>query len=49
MTAIRLFFPLATLGAGAILAALATHDTPRITGTVALIVTIAAFGAALLR
>ncbi|MET9705354.1 hypothetical protein [Streptomyces griseus] len=48
MTAIRLFFPLATLGAGALLAALATHDIPRITGTVALIVSIAALGLAIL-
>ncbi|MET9923435.1 MULTISPECIES: hypothetical protein [Streptomyces] len=49
MTAIRLLFPLATIGAGCILAALATRDIPRITGTVALVLTIAAFGAAILR
>ncbi|MFG2763132.1 hypothetical protein [Streptomyces rubiginosohelvolus] len=48
MTALRLLFPLATLGAGAILAALATRDIPRITGTVALIVSIAALGLAIL-
>ncbi|MFF2226268.1 hypothetical protein ACFVV7_23470 [Streptomyces globisporus] len=49
MTALRLLFPLATIGAGCVLAALATRDIPRITGTVAAIVTIAAFGAAILR
>ncbi|MEU3203551.1 hypothetical protein ABZ702_06640 [Streptomyces cyaneofuscatus] len=49
MTALRLLFPLATIGAGCILAALATRDIPRITGTVALVLTIAAFGAAILR
>ncbi|MDX2922539.1 hypothetical protein [Streptomyces sp. NE06-03C] len=49
MTALRLLFPLATLGAGAILAALVARDIPRITGTVALVLTIAAFGAAILR
>ncbi|MEU3976871.1 hypothetical protein [Streptomyces bacillaris] len=48
MTALRLLFPLATIGAGCILAALATRDTPRITGTVALILTIAALTLALL-
>ncbi|MFD3741606.1 hypothetical protein [Streptomyces sp. NPDC058629] len=48
MTALRLLFPLATIGAAGILAALATRDTPRITGTVALILTIAALGLAIL-
>ncbi|WP_371624067.1 hypothetical protein OG245_15250 [Streptomyces sp. NBC_01116] len=48
MTAIRLLFPLATICAGAALAALATRDTPRITGTVALVLTIAALAAAIL-
>ncbi|MFF9639408.1 hypothetical protein ACF1D2_33115 [Streptomyces bacillaris] len=49
MTALRLLFPLATIGAGCILAALATRDTPRTLGTVALVLTLAAFGAAILR
>lgn len=49
MTALRLLFPLATLGAGCILAAIVARDIPRITGTVAAIVTLAAFGAAILR
>ncbi|WP_228988610.1 hypothetical protein [Streptomyces sp. DH8] len=49
MTALRLLFPLATIGAGCVLAALATRDTPRITGTVALVLTLAALGAAILR
>lgn len=48
MTALRLLFPLATIGAGCVLAALATRDTPRITGTVALVLTLAALAAALL-
>lgn len=48
MTALRLLFPLATLGAGCILAALAAHAVPRITGTVALVLTIAALGLAIL-
>ncbi|WP_199842280.1 hypothetical protein [Streptomyces sp. CB02613] len=48
MTALRLLFPLATIGAGCILAALATRDVSRITGTVALIVSIAALGLAIL-
>ncbi|WP_181006511.1 hypothetical protein [Streptomyces sp. ZL-24] len=48
MTALRLLFPIATIGAGALLAALVARDTPRITGTVALIVTMAALGLALL-
>ncbi|MFJ6440247.1 hypothetical protein [Streptomyces sp. NPDC091649] len=48
MTALRLFFPLATIGAGCILAALATRDIPRTTGTVALVLTLAALAAAIL-
>ncbi|MFJ2848310.1 hypothetical protein [Streptomyces rubiginosohelvolus] len=48
MTALRLLFPLATIGAGALLAALVARDIPRITGTVALIVSIAALGLAIL-
>ncbi|WP_318196892.1 hypothetical protein [Streptomyces sp. MCL20-2] len=46
MTALRLLFPLATIGAAGILAAIAARDIPRITGTVA---AIAALGAAILR
>ncbi|MEU2143601.1 hypothetical protein ABZ741_04720 [Streptomyces globisporus] len=49
MTALRLLFPLATIGAGCVLAALVARDIPRIAGTVALVLTIAAFGAAILR
>lgn len=49
MTALRLLFPIATLGAGCILAAVVARDIPRITGTVALVLTLAAFGAAILR
>lgn len=48
MTALRWLFPVAALGAGAILTALAAHDIPRITGTVALTLTIAALGLAIL-
>ncbi|MCI4045113.1 hypothetical protein [Streptomyces sp. TRM75563] len=48
MTALRLLFPLATIGAGCILAAIVARDIPRITGTVALILTLAALGLALL-
>ncbi|MGW6652462.1 hypothetical protein ACWGA4_21920 [Streptomyces rubiginosohelvolus] len=48
MTALRLLFPLATIGAGCILAALVARDIPRIAGTVALIVSIAALGLAIL-
>lgn len=48
MTALRLLFPVAALGAAAILTALAAPDIPRITGTVALIVSIAALGVAIL-
>ncbi|RPK85087.1 hypothetical protein [Streptomyces sp. ADI98-10] len=48
MTALRLLFPLATIGAGCILAALVAHETPRLLGTVALVLTIAALGLAIL-
>ncbi|MFJ9573592.1 hypothetical protein [Streptomyces bacillaris] len=48
MTALRLLFPLATIGAAGILAALATRDTPRTLGTVALVLTLAALALALL-
>ncbi|MFD5975545.1 hypothetical protein [Streptomyces bacillaris] len=48
MTALRLLFPLATIGAGAILAAIVARDIPRITGTVALVLTLAALALALL-
>ncbi|WP_167405195.1 hypothetical protein [Kitasatospora albolonga] len=48
MTALRLLFPLATLGAAAILAALATHEVPRLLGTLALVLTLAALALALL-
>ncbi|GGY81281.1 hypothetical protein [Streptomyces nitrosporeus] len=47
MTALRWLFPLATLGAGAILAALAAHETPRILSTLALVLTLAALAAAI--
>ncbi|WP_159103697.1 hypothetical protein [Streptomyces anulatus] len=48
MTALRLLFPLATIGAGCILAALAAHQVHKILGTVALVLTIAALAAAIL-
>lgn len=48
MTAIRWLFPVAALGAGALLTALAAPDIPRITGTVAFVLTIAALGVAIL-
>jgi hypothetical protein len=48
MTALRLLFPLATIGAGCILAALAARDIPRIAGSVALVLTLAALAAAIL-
>lgn len=48
MTALRLLFPVAAVAAAALLTALAAPDIPRITGTVALIVTIAALGVAIL-
>ncbi|MFE7624644.1 hypothetical protein [Streptomyces sp. NPDC057509] len=48
MTAIGWLFPIAALGALTALTALATPDIPRITGTVALILTIAALGLAIL-
>lgn len=48
MTAIGWLFPVAALCAGAILTALAGPDIPRITGTIALIVSIAALGVAIL-
>ena len=48
MTAFGILFPLAALGSAAILTALAAPDIPRISGTVALIVTIAALGVAIL-
>ena len=44
-----MLFPLAALGALAGLCALALHDVPRITGTVALILTLAALGVAMYR
>ncbi|MEW2127086.1 hypothetical protein AB0891_25540 [Streptomyces sp. NPDC007259] len=48
MSALRWLFPVAAVGAAAILTALAVPDIPRITGTVALIVSIAALGLAIL-
>lgn len=48
MTALRLLFPVAAIGAAAILTALAAPDIPRITGTVALVLTLAALGLAIL-
>ena len=48
MTAFGLLFPVAAVGAAALLIALAAPDVPRITGTVALIVSIAALGLAIL-
>jgi hypothetical protein len=48
MTALRWLFPLAALAAAAILTTLTAHDIPRITGTVALTLTIAALGLAIL-
>ncbi|MFH9761334.1 hypothetical protein ACH4MJ_04265 [Streptomyces anulatus] len=48
MTALRLLFPLATIGAGCILAALAAHEVPRLLGTLTLVLTIAALGLAIL-
>lgn len=48
MTAFGLLFPVAAVGAAAILTALAAPDIPRITGTVAFIVSIAALGVAIL-
>ncbi|MEV6313377.1 hypothetical protein AB0M10_32910 [Streptomyces sp. NPDC051840] len=41
------FFPLAALGAVAILAALVAHEVPRILGTLALVLTLAALAAAI--
>lgn len=48
MTALRLLFPLATIGAGCILAALAAHEAPRLLGTLTLVLTLAALAAAIL-
>lgn len=48
MTAFGLLFPVAAIGAAAILTALAAPDIPRITGTVALVLTLAALGVAIL-
>lgn len=48
MTALRWVFPIAAIGAAALLAALAAPDIPRITGTVALVLTLAALGVAIL-
>lgn len=45
---LRVFFPVAALGSLLCLTALAAHDVPRITGTVALIVTLAALAVAIL-
>ncbi|WP_185993040.1 hypothetical protein [Streptomyces sp. 130] len=47
MTALRLLFPVAALGAAAILTALA-GPVPRRTGALALVLTIAALGVAIL-
>lgn len=47
MTAIRWLFPVAAIGAAAILTAVTAREVPRITGTVALIVTLAALGLAI--
>lgn len=48
MTALRLLFPLATIAAGCILAALVAHQVHKILGTVALVLTLAALGLAIL-
>lgn len=48
MTAFGLLFPVAAIGSAAILTALAAPDVPRITGTVALVLTLAALGVAIL-
>lgn len=48
MTALGLLFPLAAITGLLGLAYLATPDVPRITGTVALVLTIAALGLAIL-
>ncbi|MEU5716579.1 hypothetical protein AB0G71_12440 [Streptomyces sp. NPDC020403] len=47
MTALGWLFPVAALGAGAILAALIAHETPRLLGTLALVLTLAALAAAI--
>ncbi|MFW3474439.1 hypothetical protein ACN24M_24570 [Streptomyces microflavus] len=48
MTALRLLFPLAAIGSAGLLAALVAHQVPKILGTVALVLTIAALGLAIL-
>jgi hypothetical protein len=48
VTALVWFFPVAALGSAIGLCAVALSDVPRITGTVALIVTLAALGLAIL-
>ncbi|MEU0634345.1 hypothetical protein [Streptomyces sp. NPDC005989] len=47
-TVLGCFFALAAAGSLLALCAVVAHDVPRITGTVALILTLAALGAALL-
>ncbi|WP_326700221.1 hypothetical protein OG909_24810 [Streptomyces sp. NBC_01754] len=47
MTAVCWMFPVAALGAGAILAAFVAHEMPRILGTLALALTLAALAAAI--
>jgi hypothetical protein len=48
MTALLWLFPVAAVGSGSILAALVAHEMPRILTALALVLTLAALGAALL-
>ncbi|MFD4662474.1 hypothetical protein [Streptomyces halstedii] len=47
MTAIRLLFPVAALGTGAILTVLVADEVPRLLGTLTLVLTLAALAAAI--
>ncbi|MEV6081784.1 hypothetical protein AB0L80_42965 [Streptomyces sp. NPDC052069] len=48
MTALLWLFPVAAIGSGAVLTALIAHETPRLLGTLALVLTLAALAAAIL-
>lgn len=47
MTALGWLFAVAAVGAGAVLAALVAHEMPRLLGTLALVLTLAALAAAI--
>ncbi|WP_181012431.1 MULTISPECIES: hypothetical protein [unclassified Streptomyces] len=47
MTAVVWMFPVAALGAGAILTALVAHEVPRLLATLTLVLTLAALAAAI--